>query len=197
MTPSSILDIFAAIMLVVAAVSAARLVVDRPWRRGIMDADIDAAHLLMGIAMAGMLVASLARCRTASGRRSSPYDGLVRLVRLPRVARGRGARVLVDSHHAPHLVHSAAMVYMFAAISTPTAGHGSGMSGMGGLRAGDADAERAGGGVHLRAPAGRLFGDGPGPAVRPRPARTLPRRRRPAPGRRAPRWLARRPQADP
>ena len=34
MIPSWILDIFAAIMLVVAAVSAARLVAVRPWRHG-------------------------------------------------------------------------------------------------------------------------------------------------------------------
>jgi hypothetical protein len=33
MTPAWILDIFAALMLVVAAVSAARLVAARPWRR--------------------------------------------------------------------------------------------------------------------------------------------------------------------
>ena len=35
MTPAWILDIFAAIMLVVAAVSAARLVAARPWQRGV------------------------------------------------------------------------------------------------------------------------------------------------------------------
>ena len=34
MTPAWILDIFAALMLVVAAVSAARLVAARPWQRG-------------------------------------------------------------------------------------------------------------------------------------------------------------------
>ena len=34
MTPNWILDIFAALMLVVAAVSAARLVEARPWQRG-------------------------------------------------------------------------------------------------------------------------------------------------------------------
>ena len=34
MIPSWVLDVFAAIMLVVAAVSAARLVAARPWRRG-------------------------------------------------------------------------------------------------------------------------------------------------------------------
>ena len=72
MTPSWILDIFAAVMLVVAAVSAARLVVARPWRGASgQPTDIDVAHLLMAIAMAGMLTASLRPCRTACGRSSS------------------------------------------------------------------------------------------------------------------------------
>jgi hypothetical protein len=131
-TPSWILDVFAAIMLVTAAVSAARLVADRPRRRGIADAGVDAAHLLMGIAMAGMLVASLA---------TLPNGVWVVIFAVMtawfarcvyRESRGRGTRVLVDSHHSPHLVHSAAMVYMFAAVSTSMAGHGPGMSGMGG-----------------------------------------------------------------
>jgi hypothetical protein len=132
MTPNWILYVFAALMLVTAAVSAARLVVDRPWRRGVADADIDGAHLLMGIAMAGMLVAGLA---------TLPNGVWVVIFAVMtawfawcvyREAHGRGFRVLVDSHHSPHLVHSAAMVYMFAAVSAPMEGHGSGMSGMAG-----------------------------------------------------------------
>jgi Domain of unknown function (DUF5134) len=129
--PGFILDIFAAIMLVVAAISAARLVADRPWRRDVSDADVDTAHLLMGIAMAGTLAASLATLP----------DGVWTVIfavltawfgwRVYHESRGEGARILVDGHHAPHLVHSAAMVYMFAALSTPVAARGAGMSGMG------------------------------------------------------------------
>ena len=59
MTPAWILDIFAAVMLVVAAVSAARLVAARPWQRGAVVTDTDISHLLMAIAMAGMLAPSL------------------------------------------------------------------------------------------------------------------------------------------
>ena len=130
-TPSWILDIFAAIMLVVAAISAARLVVDRPWRRGISDADVDTAHLLMGVAMAGALVASLATL--ANGAWTVIFAVLTAWFgwRVYHESRGEGARVLVDGHHAPHLVHSAAMVYMFAALTTPIAARGAGMSGMG------------------------------------------------------------------
>ncbi|MGP0023162.1 MAG: hypothetical protein ACLPKE_07320, partial [Streptosporangiaceae bacterium] len=58
--PAWILDIFAAVMLLVAAVSAGQLVVARAWTRaGARDADIALSHLLMGIAMAGTLAASL------------------------------------------------------------------------------------------------------------------------------------------
>jgi hypothetical protein len=131
MTPSWILDILAALMLVVAAVSAARLAAGRPWRRAGGNADVDAAHLLMGIAMAGTL---------AGGLRTLPdgvWDVIFSVMTawfawcVYRESRGLGARVVADSHHAPHLVHSAAMLYMFAAVSTPAAaGHGAGMTGM-------------------------------------------------------------------
>ena len=132
MTPAWILDIFAAIMLVVAAVSAARLVAARPWQRGAVITDTDVSHLLMGIAMAGMLASSLT---------TLPNDAWVAVFavlavwfgyRVVRDYQASGARALAVGHCAPHLVHSAAMVYMFAAITAPAAG-GGGMGGMGGM----------------------------------------------------------------
>jgi len=140
MIPSWILDIFAAIMLAVAAVSAARLVAARPWQRGTRRAalaDIDVAHLLMAIAMAGQL---------ASGLQTLPNDAwevifavmtawfAYRVVRDLQVS---GVRALAGGHCAPHLIHAGAMLYMFAAVSAPAAhgsgGMGGGMSGMGTL----------------------------------------------------------------
>jgi hypothetical protein len=143
MIPSWILDIFAAIMLVVAAVSAARLVAARPWQRGGRRAalsDIDVAHLLMAIAMAGQLV---------PGLQTLP-DGAWQVIfavmtawfgyRVIRDAQVSGVRALAGGHCAPHLIHAGAMLYMFAAVSAPAAhgsggmgGMGSGMSGMGTL----------------------------------------------------------------
>jgi len=132
MTPDWILDIFAAIMLVVAAVSAARLVAARPWQRGAVVTDTDVSHLLMGIAMAGML---------ASGLATLPNDAWIAVFavlmawfgyRVARDYQASGARALAAGHCAPHLVHSAAMVYMFAAQAAPSAG-GGGMGGMGGM----------------------------------------------------------------
>jgi Domain of unknown function (DUF5134) len=133
MTPSWILDILAGVMLLVAAASASRLVVARPWAGSAGDADINIAHLLMGIAMAGMLVASLTTLP------NGVWDAIFAVMtawfggQVYRESRVQGARVLADGHRMPHLVHSAAMLYMFVALNAPAAaGSGGGMSGMGG-----------------------------------------------------------------
>jgi hypothetical protein len=132
MTPSWILDILAAVMLLVAAISAGRLVAARAWAGSAGDADIDVAHLLMGIAMAGMLVASLTTLP------NGVWDAIFAVMtawfgwRVYRESRREGARVLADGHRMPHLVHSAAMLYMFAALNASAAAGGGGMSGMGG-----------------------------------------------------------------
>lgn len=133
MTPAWILDVFAAVMLVVAGVSTARLAGARPWRRGAVVTDTDISHLLMGIAMAGML---------APGLTTLPNDvwavvfGVLMAwfgYRVVRDYQASGARALAAGHCAPHLAHCAAMVYMFLAVSAPAAGGGAGMSGMTGM----------------------------------------------------------------
>jgi hypothetical protein len=132
MTPAWILDIFAAIMLVVVAVSAARLVGARPWQRGAVVTDTDISHLLMGIAMAGMLAASLT---TLPNDAWAAVFGVLMVwfgYRVVRDYRASGVRALAVGHCAPHLAHSAAMLYMFLAITAPAASGGAGMAGMGG-----------------------------------------------------------------
>ncbi len=134
MTPSWILDIFAALMLVVAAVSAGRLVVAQPWRRGTQRAalaDIDVAHLLMAIAMAGMLTASLQTLPNGAWEVIFAVMTAWFAYRVARDMQVSGVRALAGGHCAPHLIHAAAMLYMFLALAVPAA-HGSGMSGMGG-----------------------------------------------------------------
>jgi hypothetical protein len=133
-TPPWILDIFAAIMLVVAGVSAARLVAARPWRRGAVVTDTDVSHLLTGIAMAGMLAPSLATL--SSGAWAVVFGVMVTWFgyRVARDYRASGARALAAGHCAPHLMHSAAMVYMFLAVTSPALG-GAGMGGLGGTSA--------------------------------------------------------------
>jgi hypothetical protein len=133
MTPAWILDVVAAVMLAVAAVSAARLLAGRPWRPGSVIIDADIAHLLMAIAMAGMLAPSL---------RTFPnivweviFGALIAwfAFRVAGDARANGVRALAGGHCAPHLVHSGSMLYMFLAIAPVTGMAGmAGMSGMAG-----------------------------------------------------------------
>ncbi len=129
--PAWILDIFAAVMLLVAAVSAGQLVVARAWTRaGVRDADIALSHLLMGIAMAGTLVAGLSTLPNAAWEAIFAVMTAWFAWYLWRETRGQGVGALVSGHHAPHLLHSAAMLYMFAALAGPASGSGSGMAGM-------------------------------------------------------------------
>jgi Domain of unknown function (DUF5134) len=135
MIPAWILDIFAALMLVVAGISASRLLAERSWARPAADADIDAAHVLMGIAMAGMLAGGL------QALPNSVWVAVFAVVtawfagRVAREARmRRDLASVLTTHHVPHLIHGAAMIYMFAAFSSPAAGAaGSAMGGMGSM----------------------------------------------------------------
>jgi Domain of unknown function (DUF5134) len=131
MTPGWILDIAAALMLAVAVVSAARLAMARPWQHGAVVADTDIAHLLMAVAMAGMLVPDLS---TLPDTVWEVIFGVMTAwfgYRVISDARANGVRALAGGHCAPHLVHSAAMLYMFLALMAPS-GAGQGMAGMGG-----------------------------------------------------------------
>ena len=138
-TPAGIMGIFAAIMILVAEVSAGQLVVARAWtRRGGTDADIAVSYLLMGIAMAGILVSGLSTLPNAVWEVVFAAMTAWFAWCLWRESRGRGAAV-ARGHYVPHLVHSAAMLYVFAALpglsvegsGVPVSGTG-GMSGMGG-----------------------------------------------------------------
>jgi Domain of unknown function (DUF5134) len=131
--PAWILDTFAAVMLLVAAVSAGQLAVARAWTRaGARDADIAGSHLLMGIAMAGTLVAGLSTLPNAAWEVIFAVMTAWFAWCLWQETRGHGVTAVTRGHHAPHLVHSAAMLYMFAALAGPAPGGGSGMAGMAG-----------------------------------------------------------------
>jgi len=133
MIPAWLLDILAAVMLVVAAVSATRLVAARRWPggSGATPAYVDIAHLLMAIAMAGMLAASL---QTLPDRAWEVIFGLMTAFftcRVVRDARVSGLRALAGGHCAPHLIHAASMLYMFLALTGPLPGGSGGMASMG------------------------------------------------------------------
>ena len=134
-TPAWILGIFAAVMLLVAEVSAGQLVLARAWtRRGGTNADIAVSYLLMGIAMPGILLPGLSTLPSAVWEVVFAVMTAWFAWCLRRESRGRGTAAVAGGHYAPHLVHSAAMLYMFAALAGPS-GTG-GMSGMAGMAGG-------------------------------------------------------------
>jgi uncharacterized protein DUF5134 len=116
MLPAWILDAFAAVMLAVAAVSASRVVAARPWRRGGTAADTDVAHLLMAIAMSWMLTGSLRAIPLVAWESALSVLMAWFVYRAARDVRAGGLRALP----AAHLVHCAAMLYMFPAAAQPS-----------------------------------------------------------------------------
>jgi hypothetical protein len=134
-TPAWILEIFGGVMILVAELSAGQLVVARAWtRRGGAGADIVVSRLLTGIAIAGILVPGLNALPNAAWEVVFAVMTAWFLWCLWRESQGRGAAVVARGHYAPHLVQSAAMVYLFAALAGPaTAGSGMSMSGPGGM----------------------------------------------------------------
>jgi Domain of unknown function (DUF5134) len=110
--PGWLSGIFAALMLTVAIYCAGRLLAARWWRRP-TELDTDGAHIVMGVAMAGMLVSGL-RTLPATMWEVVFAAGAVwfggQTLRARRGARPAPWRCL---HAAPHLVECAAMLYMF------------------------------------------------------------------------------------
>ena len=130
-TPAWILETFAAVMLLVAEVSAGQLVMGRAWtrRRDIADADIDLSRLLAGIALAGLLVPGLSFLPNAAWEAAFAVTTAWLAWRLWRESGWRAA-AMAGGHYAPPVVHSAAMLYLFAALAGPSVPGTGGMSGM-------------------------------------------------------------------
>jgi hypothetical protein len=140
MTPSWLLDLLAAIMLAIAAASAARIVArpllaGRPWRPVQAGTDVDLANLLMGIAMAGMFTSSLTTL--PSGAWEVLFGLLTAWFAYRARADARSVRGMAADRCTLHVVHCAAMLYMFLALGTATSSGGDmgGMGGMGGSAA--------------------------------------------------------------
>jgi hypothetical protein len=124
----------AAVMIGTAAYCLARLTVS--WRSGRRtDRPVDAVHVLMGVAMAGMLVPRL-RVFWVGGWEVVFAVGAVGFawlaVRELRTPRSQCERP--RHHHLQHVLACAAMVYMLAAVTSAAkpGSVGSGMAGMGG-----------------------------------------------------------------
>jgi hypothetical protein len=140
--PIWLTGIFAALMLTVAVYCAGRLAAARWWHRP-TELDTDGAHVVMGVAMAGMLVAGLHTLPT--GLWAAVFavgalwfgTGLIQTRRHPATA----SPVTISAttagpataspaapmspwrclHPAPHLVECVAMLYMLLALPTTIA----------------------------------------------------------------------------
>lgn len=116
----------AVLMIAIAVYCACRLAVSRLRGRE-TERDADGLHVVMGVAMAGMLEPRLtavpgAACGVvfAAGAAWFAWQAIR--------ARGRGAVGTRCAHPAPHAIESAAMVYMLVPIDSWRSGHGPGMA---------------------------------------------------------------------
>jgi Domain of unknown function (DUF5134) len=111
---------FAALMLTVATYCAGRLAVTRRWQRP-TELDTDAGHVLMGVAMAGMLVARLRILPAAAWEAVFAVGAAWFAWQLVKSRRRTAAASWRCLHPAPHLVECVAMLYMFFAAAPLTA----------------------------------------------------------------------------
>jgi len=119
--PSWLAGPLAAVMIATAVYCVSRLAV--AWRRRRpADCDVDAAHVLMGVAMAGMLVPRLnpfgdAGWEVVFGVAAAWFGA--RAVRQYLGQRTGRCRAGQHVHHVHHLLTSAAMLYMLACAAGP------------------------------------------------------------------------------
>ncbi|NEN05952.1 DUF5134 domain-containing protein [Diaminobutyricibacter tongyongensis] len=119
------------VVLVAGASALARLVV--AWRsHRPTDAEVDIHNLLMGVSMAGVLIPQLL---IATGRAATTAWLVVWIVvtlwfavSVARDAARRASGRRFAGHHVPHLVMSAAMVYMFSVGDGPIPGADAGLA---------------------------------------------------------------------
>jgi hypothetical protein len=119
--PAWLTGSFAALMLTVATYCAGRLAVTRRWQRP-TELDTDAGHVLMGLAMAGMLVAHLRILPAATWEAVFAAGAVWFAWQLVKSRRRTAAAPWLCLHPTPHLVECAAMLYMFFAATPLTAG---------------------------------------------------------------------------
>ena len=125
--PAWLTAIFAAASLAVAVYCAGRLVVARGWHLP-TELDTDGAHVVMGVAMAGMLVSGLRTLPSAIWEVVFAAAAVWFGYRMLQARRGGQPSPWRSSHPLPHLVECAAMVFMFlilpasAAVGPATSG---------------------------------------------------------------------------
>lgn len=111
-SPAWLTAIFAAASLAVAVYCAGRLVVARRGHRP-TELDTDGAHVIMGVAMAGMLVSGLRTLPSTIWEVVFAAAAVWFGYRMLQARRGAQPSPWRSSHPLPHLVECAAMVFMF------------------------------------------------------------------------------------
>jgi len=125
--PAGLTDIFAAASLAVAVYCAGRLLAARRWRRP-TELDTDGAHVVMGVAMAGMLVSGLRTLPSAIWEVVFAAGAAWFGYRMLQARRGARPGLWRSSHPLPHLVECAAMVFMFLILPAAAATRGMAMT---------------------------------------------------------------------
>jgi hypothetical protein len=128
--PSWLAGILAAVMLAVAGYCVARLVSAWRWRRP-TELDSDGVHAVMGVAMAGMLVAGLRFVPAGAWAAVFGAAALWFGGQLVRARRGAVASSWRCPHPLPHVVESGAMLFMLLALRAGAPSSGGAMAGMG------------------------------------------------------------------
>ena len=118
--PAWLTAIFAAASLAVAVYCAGRLTAARRWHRP-TELDTDGAHVVMGVAMAGMLVSGLRTLPSAIWEVVFAAGAAWFGYRMLQARRGAQPSPWRSSHPLPHLVECAAMVFMFLILPASAA----------------------------------------------------------------------------
>ena len=118
--PAWLTTIFAAASLAVAVYCAGRVVVARRGHRP-TELDTDGAHVVMGVAMAGMLVSGLRTLPSAIWEVVFAAAAVWFGYRMLQARRGAQPSPWRSSHPLPHLVECAAMVFMFLILPASAA----------------------------------------------------------------------------
>jgi len=121
--PAWLTGIFAAAVLAVAVYCTGRLVAARRWRR-LTELDTDGAHVVMGVAMAGMLVSGLRTLPSAIWEVVFAAGAAWFGYRMLQARRGAQPSPWRSSHPLPHLVECGAMVFMFLILPAAAATRG-------------------------------------------------------------------------
>jgi Domain of unknown function (DUF5134) len=123
--PAWLAGSFAALMMLIAVCCAARLAIPRLRGRN-TERDADALHVLMGVAMAGMLEPRLTPVPVTAW--PAVFAAAAAWFAWQAVRPGRRAGRAHCAHPAAHAVECAAMVYMLLLVGSWLPGHGPAMA---------------------------------------------------------------------